>query len=176
MAIHLLLLLLLFAIAAVLAAPETLNVTTIATNAQKESTLECWQVTAPFVESTEPGTAGSATAQLGQTKRLSYTLIPPHFDGGLHNAPAVQYVAFTAGKAVITLPNSTAKATVYGGRDGLILATDIANASTYGHVTKYPSGQTTVVLQIPLEDNRVPDHTVLYGGPCKRSEQNTNDQ
>ncbi|KAL9582109.1 MAG: hypothetical protein Q9212_003490 [Teloschistes hypoglaucus] len=151
--VHLLLLLLLFAVAA-LSTPTTLNLTTIAANARNESVLECWQLIAPFSVSNVPGTAGSATAQLGQAQSLSYTLIPPRFDGGLHNAPVVQYVAFTAGKAVISFPNSTAGATIRGGRNGLILAADVKS--------------------IPVADNKVPKHTVLYGGPCKRRELNTN--
>ncbi|KAL8715670.1 MAG: hypothetical protein Q9225_006329 [Loekoesia sp. 1 TL-2023] len=163
-----------FALAAA-SPPKTLNLTTIAANPQKESVLECWQLTAPFVQSSVPGTTGSVIAQLGQTNNTSYGLIPPQFDGGLHNAPAIQYVAFTAGKAVISFPNSTAGATIYGGRNGLILAADIASVSTYGHITKYPSNQVTVLLQIPLANNKVPDHTVLHEGPCTRGEQNTND-
>lgn len=87
-----------------------------------------------------------------------------------------RYVAFTAGKAVISFPNSSAEATIYGGRNGLILATDIASVSIYGHITKYPSDQVTVLLQIPLANNKVPDHTVLHEGPCRRGELNTNDQ
>lgn len=86
-----------------------------------------------------------------------------------------RYVAFTAGKAVISFPNSTVGATIHGGRNGLILAADTKSVSTYGHITKYPSRDTTVVLQIPVADNKVPGHTVLYGGPCKRGELNTSD-
>ena len=68
-----------------------LNITTIGA-ANGKSTLECWQLSAPLVTSSQPGTAGAAIAQLGETGATSYTLLPPHYDGGLHNAPAVQYV------------------------------------------------------------------------------------
>jgi len=71
-------------------APKTLNITTISANAQKESTLECWQLTAPFIASAAAGTSGAAFAQLGETGATSYGLIPAQFDGGLHNAPVVQ--------------------------------------------------------------------------------------
>lgn len=70
--------------------PRTLNITTIAGNSQKESILECWRLTAPLLESSVPGTSGAAFAQLGQGNATSYGLIPPRFDGGLHNAPAIQ--------------------------------------------------------------------------------------
>ena len=72
--------------------PKTLNITTIAANPQKQSILECWRLNAPLLESSVPGTSGSVFAQLGQGNATSYGLIPPHFDGGLHNAPAIQWV------------------------------------------------------------------------------------
>lgn len=78
------------AFAATAPPPKTLNVTTIATNAQKESTLECWQLDAPLLASAAAGTAGAVFAQLGETGATSWGLIPAGFNGGLHNAPAVQ--------------------------------------------------------------------------------------
>ena len=73
--------------------PKTLNITTIAANAQKESVIECWQLTAPFIASAAAGTSGAIFAQLGGTGATSYGLIPAEFDGGLHNAPVVQWVS-----------------------------------------------------------------------------------
>ena len=58
-----------------------------------------------------------------------------------------RWSAFLAGEMVISLPNSTQKATIRGGRHGLILATDTANASTYGHIPKFPSKQETIVIR-----------------------------
>ena len=69
-------------------APSHLNVTTIS----GKSTLECWQLSAPFVQSSQAGTSGASISQLGETGATSYTMLPPDFNGGLHNAPAVQYV------------------------------------------------------------------------------------
>ena len=76
--------------AATAPAPKTVNITTIAANAQKESTLECWQLAAPLIASSAAGTAGAVFAQLGQTAATSWGIVPANFDGGLHNAPAVQ--------------------------------------------------------------------------------------
>ena len=70
--------------------PRTLNLTTIATNSEKESTIECWQLDAQFVASSAAGTSGAVFAQLGLTGATSYGIIPAEFDGGLHNAPVVQ--------------------------------------------------------------------------------------
>ena len=78
-----------------------------------------------------------------------------------------RWVAFLAGEAVVSLPNSTQTARIHGGRDGLILAADTANASTFGHITKYPSTKDTVAIQIPTANNEIPSHSVLYEGPCR---------
>ena len=72
------------------ATPKTLNITAISANAAKQSTLECWQLAAPFLSSTTAGTSGAVFAQLGEGGATSYGILPPQFDGGLHNAPAVQ--------------------------------------------------------------------------------------
>ena len=79
--------------AATAASPKTLNITTIAANAQKESVIECWQLTAPFITSAAAGISGASFAQLGETGATSYGLIPAEFNAGLHNAPVVQWVA-----------------------------------------------------------------------------------
>lgn len=68
-----------------------LNVTAIVAD-HGYSTLECWQLDAPFDISDEPGTAGSAVTQLGDTSNVSYSVLPPHYDGGVHTAPHNQYV------------------------------------------------------------------------------------
>jgi hypothetical protein len=75
----------------VFAAALNLNITAIGAR-DGSSTLECWQLDTPFVESSVPGTAGSANAFLSDAANISYTIIPPNFDGGLHNAPRNQSV------------------------------------------------------------------------------------
>lgn len=66
-----------------------LNVTAIGAR-NGSSTLECWQIDAPFAISDQAGTAGTALANLGNVTRFLYSVIPAGFDGGLHNAPANQ--------------------------------------------------------------------------------------
>jgi hypothetical protein len=78
-----------------LAAPNTLNITVI--NAQNNhSTLECWAIEPGFQTSSTPGTSGTQALNLGPVggpgTNASYTVLPPGFDGGKHNAPARQYV------------------------------------------------------------------------------------
>ncbi|KAI9672677.1 MAG: hypothetical protein M1831_000112 [Alyxoria varia] len=150
--------------------PESLNLTAITANKKKEAILQCWQLDAPLIPSNSAGTSGAVFAQLGETGKTSYGIIPPKFDGGLHTAPAVQYVVFLSGKAVITLPNSTDSATIIGGRNGLIIAADTLKYSDYGHITNYPSKAETVAMQIPTEDDKIPPHKVLYNGACCAAE------
>ncbi|KAL8726451.1 MAG: hypothetical protein Q9181_006048 [Wetmoreana brouardii] len=134
------------------------------------STIECWELSVPFVVSSQAGVTGAAFAQLGETGNLSYAIIPPKYDGGLHNAPQVQYVAFTSGEAVISVPGSDQKAYIKGGRDGLIFVADTANVSVKGHLTQYPSDKETTALQIPTANGTIPPHIVLHRGPCPQHE------
>lgn len=69
-----------------------LNVTAISAR-DGSSTLECWQMDQPFDTSTEPGISGTTQVSLGTASSLAYSIIPPDFDGGVHNAPENQYVA-----------------------------------------------------------------------------------
>ncbi|OQE25117.1 hypothetical protein PENSTE_c006G06752 [Penicillium steckii] len=154
-----------------LASAETLNVTVLGAHNNK-STLECWALQPGFQTSNTAGTSGTEVLNLGpvggsQAGNSSYSVLPAEFDGGRHNAPALQWVIFLSGLAHITLPNSTTEAWIPGGKNGAILALDTADVSTLGHITKYPSKESTVALQIPLGEEGVPAHRVLHAGGCK---------
>lgn len=74
---------------------KTLNITVI--NAQNNhSTLECWALEPGFQTSSQAGTAGTLALNLGLIggagANATYTVLPPGFEGGRHNAPARQYV------------------------------------------------------------------------------------
>ena len=62
---------------------------------------------------------------------------------------------------------------MYGGRGGLTLAADTKDVIALGHITRYPSERSTVVLQIPTVDGRVPGHRVVHQGACAGSEMRT---
>ncbi|BCR83390.1 uncharacterized protein ACHE_10792A [Aspergillus chevalieri] len=159
------------AIAATATAPDlnTLNVTVIGARNNK-SILECWALDPGFTESSQAGTAGSEILNLGSVSgNASYSVIPAKFDGGRHNAPAMQWVVFLSGLAHISLPHSDKEAWIRGGKGGAILALDTAKVSGDGHVTKYPSDEVTVALQVPLKE-KVPGHHVLHGGACEGKE------
>lgn len=152
---------------------QNLNVTALTTLAGK-SIFQCWALQPAFTVSSQQGTIGAQTLQLGALANASYSILPPYFDAGQHTAPNVQYVVFLSGLAHITLPaaslpitnssNSTTYATeawVTGGIYGTILATDVAGASVLGHNTAYPSGEETRALQIPTAGGIIPNHTVI---------------
>lgn len=150
---------------------STLNITAI-TAENDASVLECWALQPPFSISSTPGIKGSQIVSLGTTgsNNITYSVTPPRSDGGLHNAPVPQYVLFLNGLAHVTLPtNSTSEAYILGGNlpSALIFANDLANLSTQGHRTTYPSGQETVALAFPPTDKATPEHNVLYDGPCQ---------
>ncbi|KAF7588068.1 hypothetical protein BBP40_006206 [Aspergillus hancockii] len=149
---------------------NTLNITVIAAQ-NNRSTLECWALSPGFTHSTQPGTAGDPLISLGiATGNISYMMIPPHTDGGRHNAPTVQWVTFLSGLAHITLPHSDDEAWISGGKYGTILAVDTGEVSTEGHFTAYPSDELTVTLALPVKE--VPRHVVLHGGACGEGELN----
>ena len=72
-----------------LSAIAHVNLTTTAAE-NGVSVLQCWQLDAPFITSTEKGTAGSMVTQLGNLANASYSIIPAGSNGGNHVAPAVQ--------------------------------------------------------------------------------------
>ena len=78
----------------------TLNMTVI--NARNNhSTLECWAVEPGFQTSSQAGTVGALALNLGLIggagANATYTVLPPGFEGGRHNAPARQYVLPVSG-------------------------------------------------------------------------------
>ncbi|KAI1295734.1 hypothetical protein F5Y03DRAFT_371717 [Xylaria venustula] len=147
-----------------------LNITAV-TASNGSSILECWQLDQPFTTSTEPGISGTALLSLGDVSSLSYTMLPPHFDGGVHNAPRNQWVVFLSGLAYVSLPgDETSGVYIAGGEFGLIFAADTEDVSATGHRTQYPGTTETTALQIPTVDGKLPAHSVLHPGPCGPSD------
>jgi len=73
-----------------LALGNTLNVTVLGAQ-QNHSTLECWALDSGFKTSSEAGTAGAKSLELGELGGDSqYSILPASFDGGRHNAPTLQ--------------------------------------------------------------------------------------
>ncbi|KAF9888121.1 hypothetical protein FE257_009257 [Aspergillus nanangensis] len=157
------------ALATTLSTPSTLNITVIGAS-NNHSVLECWALEPGFSESATPGISGNSVIGLGQgSGAVDFALIAEHADGGLHNAPAMQWVTFLSGSAHITLPDSEDEAWVSGGKYGTILALDTQDVSAEGHYTEYPSDEVTVAITVPIA--AVPGHRVLYQGPCRDTEQ-----
>jgi hypothetical protein len=70
--------------------PTFLNITAV-TAENGVSAFECWQILPGFTTSSQTGTAGASQLQLGNVANASYSVIPPGFNAGVHNAPNVQY-------------------------------------------------------------------------------------
>jgi hypothetical protein len=72
---------------------DYLTATALVTNAANESALECWRFATPLIDSSEPGIAGSLRFNFNASS-ASYTIIPPRFNGSLHNSPTPQVISY----------------------------------------------------------------------------------
>lgn len=70
------------------------RLTAISANPKKESIIECWELCTPINISITPGIQGAALQFLGPVANASVAILPPKFDGGLHNAPLNQYANY----------------------------------------------------------------------------------
>ena len=68
-----------------------LELTAIVTK-NNNSALECWRLTTPFSVSGDAGTVGAATMNIESLANATFTVLPPRFEGGVHNSPHPQYV------------------------------------------------------------------------------------
>lgn len=72
-----------------IAAGKYLEATTLVTK-NNASALECWRFASPLSTSSGAGTAGASTLVIDNLANATYTVIPPRFEGGVHNAPHPQ--------------------------------------------------------------------------------------
>ncbi|OCL15472.1 hypothetical protein AOQ84DRAFT_278891 [Glonium stellatum] len=136
------------------------------------SRLECWAMAAlPKLG------AGAVNFPIGDFTGGSIGIIPPHTysSSTIRHAPAVQYSLVLSGLVHIRIPNSTlspeqSEAWIVGGKYGILIAADTVDVSKAGHVTEFPSSDDTVIAQFPIPGNKVPEHRLLYTGPCKMEE------
>lgn len=136
----------------------------LVTSADNSTIFQCWRLMTPFKQSGTPGVKGATSAIVANFTTYAYTIIPPRFDGGLHNAPVPQLVHFLSGVAHLTLPqDESAELWIMGGKGGLLFAVDTLGS---GHVTRYPSDQDTVAITAPFADGEVPEYEVVADGAC----------
>ncbi|KAK8102378.1 hypothetical protein PG984_015524 [Apiospora sp. TS-2023a] len=162
----------------------SLNITAVTTNGTGASIFECWSLRAPLKGSTQPGTVGAVSSFLGDVANMTYSVQPAGFNGGNHNTPYNQQVGPSLlryhcigllgtntnhdSDGILTLPDNPA-AGFYAMRDmpsGIFFAADTADLSHAGHGSVFPGYTSTIFLQIPTLDNKVPEHTVLHAGVC----------
>jgi hypothetical protein len=75
-----------------------------------------------------------------------------------------------SGLVHITLPDSDVEAWVQAGKYGILIAADLKNVSKTGHITEFPGGADTVIAQFGFTGGKIPEHVVLYDGPCSFEE------
>lgn len=68
--------------------------------------------------------------------------------------------------AHVTLPQGDSELWIMEGVNGLMIAADVVGP---GHFTAYPSDKTSIALQIPFRDAKMPKHSVLKRGVCHSS-------
>lgn len=175
-------------------APPKLQVTAI-TGVNGQSAFQCWEISDPWVVSTDSGLAGNY--KLKGVDAGTYVAIKPYYDGKLHQAPIVQYVFshllyktmstlqqlslvggwlihwclryvnIVSGLMHLTLPNSKDEAWVPGGtKDSLILAADTVDVSSDGHRTEYVGTEEFRGVGLRVASGAPPVHTVVHKGPC----------
>ncbi|KAF2100232.1 hypothetical protein NA57DRAFT_73842 [Rhizodiscina lignyota] len=167
---HLLSLLPLFLLSCLSSAnAQGLNVTAISASGG-HSVLECWSLSAPPLSF-----AGASNYPIGNYEGSYVGVIAPRTHIGqawamhpqhgslFHNVFSI----FLSGLVHIRLPDSRHEAWVQGGKYGIIIAADTKNLSMTGHVTDFPGNDETVIAELPFAGGMVPDHEVLYAGPCK---------
>ncbi|KUJ13669.1 uncharacterized protein LY89DRAFT_590988 [Mollisia scopiformis] len=140
-------------------ATQYLTTTAVVTDHNDHAYLECWQFSTPF--KTYP-TVGQSLF-LGHTTNITYVVLPPRSEEGIHKPPAPMFFMLLSGLAHITFPYNDEEAWVMEGVNGLLVANDIKGI---GHYTTYPSDKETVALQVPFEGGVVPQHKILGRGAC----------
>ncbi|KAI9800183.1 MAG: hypothetical protein M1826_005361 [Phylliscum demangeonii] len=136
--------------------------------AKRQSRLECWQLSRPeFVSnSTNEDISGVNIELLGPIDNVAIVIVPPEIDVGEHR-DRVEYVAVLTGLLHISIPNTTQELWLGPGQTKLMLATDTSLVSDLGHESTFPTSQQTTAVQIQPVGGVVPDHVVLYDGPCR---------
>lgn len=77
-----------------------------------------------------------------------------------------RFFVLLSGLAHVVLPESDDELWIMEGVNGLMIAADIIGQ---GHITEYPSDKSSVALQIPFRNGKMPDHSIVHQGVCKSS-------
>ncbi|KAM7215891.1 hypothetical protein V8F06_008747 [Rhypophila decipiens] len=168
-------------------AHSPLNVTAISSR-DGYSVLQCWQLASIPIDAMQ-----AANYPVGNTTVATWSRIEPKTHIGEAWAPRVQLSVILNGLIRITSPapatdpateaatndhdkNAKAKrpethvAYIMPGtlKSSVVIAADLKSVSTIaGHYTEFPSNtEPTILVQIPFEGDKAPEHTILHDGPC----------
>jgi hypothetical protein len=149
--------------------PDLLSLSAVVSDEHDNARIECWQFTMPF---TKYPTVGKSLP-LSDVSNLTYVVLPPKSQEGLHNPPHPMLFVLLSGMAHVVLPDFSDELWISEWSNNVIVATDMEGV---GHYTTYPLSRESVALQIPFKDGRVPDHKVLGNGACKKHQSGKNIQ
>ncbi|KAK7973249.1 hypothetical protein PG988_007383 [Apiospora saccharicola] len=127
------------------------------------------QLRAPLKGSTQQGLIGAASSFLGDVANMTYSVTSAGFNGGTHNTPYNQQMGRSTRWIQYSHSPDDPAAGLYGMKEmpsGLFFAADTADLSHVGHGALNPGYTSTIFLQIPTLDNKIPEHTVLHAGVC----------
>ncbi|KAI0008110.1 hypothetical protein F4779DRAFT_467220 [Xylariaceae sp. FL0662B] len=145
------------------AALQYLHLTALVSDQDGKAAFECWEISTPF--SSYP-TVGNVIPGLADVANVSYVVLPPRSNEGLHRPPHPMFFVLLSGSAHVTLPDGKADLWIRAGTNGLMVATDTIGQ---GHYTEYPSDELSVALQIPFLNGVLPEHLVANRGVCEPS-------
>jgi len=140
-------------------AESHLAVTALISDEHDDARFQCWQFSKPF--STYP-TVGKAIS-LADVSNLTYVVLPPRSEEGIHKPPHAMFFVLLAGQAHVTLPDGSDELWIGEGVNGFMIAADTRGI---GHYTAYPSEKETIALQIPFAEGGLPPYEVLHQGTC----------
>ncbi|KZT22948.1 hypothetical protein NEOLEDRAFT_1070454 [Neolentinus lepideus HHB14362 ss-1] len=128
------------------------------------SSFECWSLTPTNALSSAPGLSGamSLAHEMGHFANVTYQIGYPYSSAD-HHTHAPHFAMYLSGHAEIIVPNGD-KVIVNSGGNRVILVMDTMENSSTGH--SYPSHEETISMMIPTKDGQIPEHRVLYDGPC----------
>ncbi|KAL2018446.1 hypothetical protein VTK56DRAFT_865 [Thermocarpiscus australiensis] len=165
---------------------RSLNITALSSR-NGYSVIECWQLSSIPIDA-----MSAANYAVGNTTMATWSRIEPRTIVGEAWAPHVQLSIILNGLIRITSPTpagggpSVSMCAQHGAYEGqgrpdtkvayimpgtvqssVLIAADLKGASTIaGHYTEFPSDEPTILVQMPFENEKAPEHTVVHDGPC----------
>ncbi|OIW33193.1 hypothetical protein CONLIGDRAFT_163829 [Coniochaeta ligniaria NRRL 30616] len=126
--------------------------------------IECWRFDEPLQKYPTVG----AAMTLADTTNVTYVVLPPRSEEGVHKPPHPMLFVLLSGLAHVRTLDGADDIWIMEGVNNVVVAADDVG---HGHYTDYPSDKETAALQLPFKDGKAPGHVILHRGACKASSQ-----